>query len=64
MPAPLGQKLLRELKLDEGVKSVGTPGVKNTRDQLDDDSELPYDKVSLYRAVVARCNYLTILGST
>ena len=51
-------KLLRDLKLDEGVKSVGTPGVRATRDQLDADAELPPDKTSPYRAVVARANYL------
>ena len=36
-----GEKLLRDLKLNgEDVKSVSTPGVKPTRDQLDADAPL------------------------
>ena len=53
------EKLLRDLKVDEGVKSVGTPGVKTMREQLEGDVPLPYDKSSPYRAVVARANYLS-----
>ena len=52
------EKLLRDLKVDDGVKSVSTPGVKVTKDQLDADDPLPKDKASPYRAVVARANYL------
>ena len=53
------EKLLRDLKLDGGdVKSVGTPGVKPTRDQLDGDAPLHLTKWTPYRAVVARANYL------
>ena len=53
------EKLLRDLKVgDEGVKSVGTPGVKNTREQIESDTALPAEKSSPYRAVVARANYL------
>ena len=44
--------------MDEGVKSVGTPGVKATREQFEADEPLPASKTSPYRAVVARCNYL------
>ena len=53
------EKLLRDLKLDgDDVKSVGTPGVKPTRDQLDGDAPLHVTKCTPYRAVVARANYL------
>ena len=37
------EKLLRDFKLDsEGVKSVGSPGVKPIREQLDGDVPLGY----------------------
>ena len=52
------EKLLRDLQMDAGVKSVGSPGVKATRDQFEADAPLPADKTSPFRAVVARCNYL------
>ena len=52
------EKLLRYLKMDDGVQSAGTPGVKSTRGQLDAEEALPKESVSAYRAVVARPNYL------
>ena len=54
------EKLLRDLKLDGvGVKSVGSPGVKRTREQLDGDQLLEAGKTKPYRAVVARANYFS-----
>ncbi len=53
------EKLLRDLKLDgDGVKVAASPGVKQTRDQLDADAPLERQKATPYRAVVARANYL------
>ena len=53
------RKTARDLKLDgDDVKSVGTPGVKPTRDQLDGDAPLHLTNWTPYRAVVARANYL------
>ncbi len=52
-----GEKLLRDLKLD-GSKSVGTPGVKDTMEQILSDKPLPREKTTPYRAVTARANYL------
>ena len=46
--------------LDEGVQLVSTPGVKDTRVQLDEDKELLAEKTTPYRAVVARANYLSV----
>ena len=53
------EKLLRDLRLDEGTKSLGTPGVKITKDQLAQEEELAPEKKSPYRAIVARANYLS-----
>jgi hypothetical protein len=54
------EKMLRDLKLDGAeVKTAATPGVKATREQVDADEPLPGDKLSPYRAVVARGNYLS-----
>ena len=53
------EKLLRDLKLDgENIKSVSSPGVKPTYDQVEADTPLTHDKWTPYRAVVARANYL------
>ena len=51
------EKLLRDLKL-EGSKAVATPGTKASFEQLAADKLLPEEKVSPYRAVAARANYL------
>ena len=54
------EKFLRDLKLDGvGVKSVGSPGVKSIREQLDGDQLLEAGKTTPYLAVVARANYLS-----
>ena len=54
------EKLVRDLKLDgEGVKGAVSPGVKATREQLDADAALDAGKISPYRAVAARGNYLS-----
>ena len=53
------EKLLRDLKLDgAGVKAAASPGVRPTREQLDQDAALERQKCTPYRAVVARANYL------
>ena len=51
------ERLVRDLKL-EGAKVLGTPGVKATSTQVAEDTELAADKVSPFRAVAARANYL------
>ena len=52
------EKLLRNLKLDGvGVKSVGSPGVKPTGEQLDGDQLLEAGKTTPNRAFVTRANY-------
>merc|ERR1712147_39673 len=40
------------------MKAYGTPGVKITKEQFENDVGLPDKKISPYRAVVARANYL------
>ncbi len=52
-----GEKLLRDVKLD-GSRSVGTPGVKPSVEELTNDQALPEDKHGPFRAVAARGNYL------
>ena len=52
-----GEKLLRDVKLD-GSRSVGTPGVKPSVDELMNDQALPEDKHGPFRAVAARGNFL------
>ena len=56
-PRQLG-KLLRDLNLDDGVKSASAPGVKMTAEGLAADEPLAQDKHTAFRAVAARCNYL------
>ena len=41
-----------------GVKDATSPGVKATKEQLDADQPLESCKLTPYRAVVARANYL------
>ena len=52
------EKLLREVGLDEGTKSLGTPAVKAIHEQIDAGIQLGSNKTSPYRAIVARANYL------
>ena len=52
-----GEKLLQELGL-ENCKPMATPGVKQTIEQINSDKELPEDKISHFRALAARSNYL------
>ena len=55
-----GEKLLRDLILDgDEVKAATTPGVKATKEQVEADEALPAEKLSPYRAVAARGNYLS-----
>ena len=52
------EQLVRDLDMS-GSKSVGTPGVKQTSEQIPVDRELPADKQRPYRGVAARSNYLS-----
>ncbi len=51
------ERLVRDMKL-EGCKSLSTPGVKVTTQQVAEDVELGPEKASPFRAVAARGNYL------
>ncbi len=51
------EKLVQDLKL-EGAKGVGTPGAKLNKEQVLDDQKLEATKVTPFRAVAARANYL------
>ena len=52
-----GEKLILDLGL-EGAKSVGTPGVKLTKESLAVEKELEECKHTAFRGVAARGNYL------
>ena len=52
------EQLVRDLGMS-GSKSVGTPGVKQTSEQISMDRELSYEKQRPYRGVAARSNYLS-----
>ena len=52
------EQLIRDLGMG-GSKSVGTPGVKTTSEQLGEDKELAYQRHKPYRGVAARSNYLS-----
>ncbi len=52
------EQLIRDLGMS-GCKSVGTPGVKTTSDQLLEDTELAHPRHKPYRGVAARSNYLS-----
>ena len=52
-----GEQLIRDLGMS-GSKSVGTPGVKVTAEQLGTDRELDAHRQRPYRGVAARANYL------
>ncbi len=52
------EQLIRDLGMS-GSKSVGTPGVKVTSEQLTDDEDLAYQRQRPYRGVAARSNYLS-----
>ena len=43
----------------EGCRQTGTPGTKQTFEQLQGDKELPEYKQTAYRAVAARGNYIS-----
>ena len=45
------EKLSRDLKIDDGVKSLGTQGVRATRGQVEGDENLPEEKNWPYRVV-------------
>ena len=53
------EKVLHELNIDDGSKTLSTPGLRPTKSQVEDDKPLGKDKHTLYRGVAARCNYLS-----
>ena len=53
-----GEKLIGALGL-EGAKCLGTPGVKQTREMVDEDQPLERGKHTPFRAVAARGNFLS-----
>lgn len=58
-----GEQLIQELGLDtkpdaQPVRPVSTPCVKPTREQINSDKLLPWNKVSHFRGLAARANYL------
>ena len=53
------ERLVLDLGL-EGAKRVGTPGMKQTKEQVDADTELPASKHTAFRAVAARSSFLSI----
>ena len=55
-----GEKLVTSLGLGgAGIKSVGTPGVKQTREGVEEDKPLERSKHTPFRAVSARGNFLS-----
>ena len=52
------EKLVYELGL-EGAKTVVTPGLKVTPEQISRDLPLPESKITMFRASSARSNYLS-----
>ena len=53
-----GEKLIQELGL-EGCKGVSTPATKQTMEQINGDKLLDDAKVTHFRALAARANYLS-----
>ena len=51
------EQVIRDLGL-QGCKAVGTPGVRQTFEQISEDRELERGKQRPYRAIAARTNYL------
>ena len=51
------ERVVADLGL-EGAKSVNVPGVKITTEMNAKDEPLPDEKITQFRAVAARCNYL------
>jgi len=52
------ERFLEGLGLDDGCKSVATPGQKLEIDALKEDKSIPADEYSVFRALAARSNYL------
>ena len=52
------ERFVRDLKL-EGTKRVGTPGVKQVMEQIQQDKELPSAKHTAFRAATARGKYIS-----
>ena len=53
--------IIKELGLDRNKKSVATPGVSNdnSKDEEEDDDELDDKASAMYRAAIARGNFLS-----
>ena len=52
------ERFIREFGL-EGAKPVATPGIKASHEQIETDVPIDPDKVSHFRGLAARCNYLS-----
>ena len=52
------ERFIREFVI-EGAKPVATPGVKASHEQIETDTPIDPDKVSHFRGLAARCNYLS-----
>ena len=52
------ERLIESVGLDGGCKSVVTPGLKPTREQVDAEQDLHARDHTPYRGNGARCNYL------
>ena len=52
------ERFVLDLKL-EGTRRVGTPGVKQVMEQIEQDKDLPPSKHTAFRAVTARGNYIS-----
>ena len=51
------ERLIQELGL-EGAKPVSTPGVRASLQSWNTDTSIPTEKVTHFRGLAARCNYL------
>ena len=52
------ERLLEGLGLDDGCKSVATPGVKPRGKALKEDASLPTSSLAEFRGLAARANYM------
>ena len=52
------EKFVYEMGL-EGAKSVVTPGLRLSQEQVENDKDLAPDKTTMFRATAARGNYLS-----
>ena len=51
------EELLEEFTLDEGCKSVATPGVKTLAQEIEEEKELTGAELTRFRTIAARAKY-------